>query len=73
MNDDALISKCFFLETSAHQASKNLDSLIVFCIVLHALSFIPAADWQWNHLVNDVQKSFASNTFLCPSGLYGVC
>ena len=43
MNDDTLISKCFFFETSAHQASKNLDSLIVFCIVLHTLSFIPAA------------------------------
>ena len=41
-NNNTSTSKCFFLETAPRQASNHLDSLNMFCLVLHALSFIPA-------------------------------
>lgn len=36
-------AKCFFIETASLQTWENLDSLNIFCVVLHALSFLPAA------------------------------
>ena len=34
---------CFFLETIKRQPSEYLDSLEMFCVFLHALTFLPAA------------------------------
>lgn len=36
-------SKCFFLETADQQRVEHLDSLNMFCVVLHAITFLPAA------------------------------
>lgn len=34
---------CFFVETTNWQTWEHLDSLNIFCVVLHALTFLPAA------------------------------
>ena len=36
-------TKCFFIETAIRQPSEQQDSLNIFCVALHVISFLPAA------------------------------
>ena len=42
-SNNTSMTKCFFVETANRQPSEHQDSLNILCVVLHAISFLPAA------------------------------